>query len=113
MKKLILVLLAIVFLAGTASAWTLKFDPVAGVDGYKLYHKPLSATNFIEVDIGTATSYDLAPLNLVIGTRYEFYVTAHSQGSTSAESDHVRWTVPVDPVVVELPSSPQRLVIEF
>ena len=113
MKRIIIALLAIVFLATTASAWTLKFDPVTGVDGYKLYHKPLSATTFIEVDIGTATSYDLAPLNLVVGTRYEFYVIAHSEGSTSGESDHVRWTVPVNPIVVELPDSPQRLVIEF
>ena len=48
-----------------------------------------------------------------MGTRYEFYVIAHSQGSTSGESDHVRWTVPVNPIVVELPDSPQRLVIEF
>jgi len=112
MKKLILVLLAIMF-ATTANAWTLKWDAVTGVDGYKLFHKDLSATSFTEIDVGTSASYDLTPLNLSVGTRYEFYVIAHSQGSTSAESDHIRWTVPVDPIVIELPDSPQRLVIEF
>ena len=111
MKKLI-VLLVILF-ATSASAWTIKWDVVTGVDGYKLYHKDLSATSFTETDVGSSVSFDLEPLNLVVGTRYEFYVIAHSQGSTSGESDHVRWTVPVNPIVVELPDSPQRLVIEF
>ena len=112
MKKLILVLLAILF-ATTASAWTIRWDAVTGVDGYKLYWKNLSATTFTEVDVGTNVEYDLDSLSLDVGTRYEFYLTAHSQGSTSAESDHLRWTVPVTPIVVELPDSPQRLVIEF
>jgi hypothetical protein len=113
MRKLALVLLAIVFFAGTASAWTISWNASTGVDGYKLFWKDLSATTFSEVDVGTDVSYDLTPLNLAVGTRYEFYLTAHSQGSTSAESDHLRWTVPVIPIVVELPDSPQRLVIEF
>ena len=113
MKKLILVLLAIIFFVGTASAWTIKWDAVTGVDGYKLFHKDLSATSFTETDVGRSVLYDLAPLNLKVGTRYEFYIIAHSQGSTSAESDHIRWTVPVDPIVIELPDSPQRLIIEF
>jgi len=112
MKKLFIIL-AIVFFAGSASAWTLHWDAVTGVDGYKLYHKDLAATSFIETDVGTVTSYDLTPLNLAIGTRYEFYLIAHSVGSTSGESDHIRWTVPVDPIVIELPNSPQRLVVEF
>lgn len=112
MKKLILVLLAILF-AATANAWTLKWDAVTGVDGYTLFWKNLSATTFTEVDAGTSASYDLEPLNLVVGTRYEFYVTANSKGSTSAESDHLRWTRPIDPIIVELPAMPQRLVIEF
>ena len=112
MKKLIIVLLAILF-ATTASAWTIRWDAVTGVDGYKLFWKDLSATTFAEIDAGTATEYDLDVLGLTVGTRYEFYLTAHSQGSTSAESDHLRWTVPIDPIVVELPDSPQRLVIEF
>jgi len=112
MKRVIIVL-AILVMAVTANAWTIKWDAVTGVDGYKLYWKDLSATAFAEVDVGTNVEYDLTPLNLAVGIRYEFYLTAHSQGSTSAESDHLRWTVPVNPVVVELPDSPQRLVIEF
>jgi hypothetical protein len=112
MKKLFLTL-AIILLATTASAWTISFDAVPGVDGYKLFHKDLSATTFVETDIGNAVTYDLTPLGLAVGTRYELYVTAESQGSTSAESDHLRWTVPVTPIIIELPESPQRLVIEF
>ena len=113
MKKLILVLLAIVFLTTAASAWTLRWDAVTGVDGYTMFWKDLSETAFSEVNVQNNVEYDLTPLNLAVGTRYEFYLTAHSQGSTSAESDHLRWTVPVTPIVVELPDSPQRLVIEF
>ena len=112
MKKLITIL-AIVFFATTASAWTLSWDTVTGVDGYKVYWKNLSATAFTEVDVATDVQLDLDSLGLTVGTRYEFYIVAHSQGSTSAESDHLRWTVPVTPIVVELPDSPQRLVIEF
>ena len=111
MKKFIV--LAILLSAVTAQAWTISWNPVAGVDGYTLYWKPLSATVFAVPDVGTSTTFDMEPLGLIDGTRYEFYVVAHSQGSTSAESDHIRWTKPADPVIVELPDSPQRLVIEF
>ena len=112
MKKLITIL-AIVLFATTASAWTFSWDAVTGVDGYKAYWKDLAATSFTEVDVGTDTQLDLDALGLTVGTRYEFYVVAHSQGSTSAESNHLRWTRPVDPIVIELPAAPQRMVIEF
>lgn len=113
MKRLFLVLLATLFLTTTASAWTLRWDAVTGVDGYKLFWKGLSATTFTEVDAGMTATYDLDLLELAVGSRYEFYIIAHSKGSVSAESDHLRWTVPVEPVIIELPDTPERLIIEF
>ena len=113
MKKKLFIILVILGFAFTANAWTLSWDAVTGVDGYKLYWKSLADTSFVEVDVGNSVAYDLDPLGLVVGTRYEFYLIAHSQGSTSAESDHIRWTRPVDPIIIELPEPPQRLVIEF
>ena len=112
MKKLIVVL-AIVFMATTANAWTLNWDAASGADGYSVYWKSLAAVSYTEIDVGTALQYDLAPLNLVNGTRYEFYVVSHSQGSDSAESDHIRWTLPEDPVIVEIPEAPKQLIINF
>ena len=111
MKKLLV--LAILAIAVTANAWTLNWDAASGADGYSVYWKSLAAVSYTEIDVGTALQYDLAPLNLVNGTRYEFYVVSHSQGSDSAESDHIRWTLPADPVIVEIPEAPKQLIINF
>ena len=112
MKKIILVL-AILAMAVTANAWTLNWDAASGTDGYTLYWKNLVATDYTVVDVGTALGYDFATLNLVPGTRYEFYVTSQSNGSTSDESDHIRWTMPSPPVIVEIPEAPKQLIINF
>lgn len=112
MKKLILIL-AILAMAMTANAWTLNWDAATGADGYNFYWKVLTDTDYTVIDVETALGYDFAPLNLVPGTRYEFYVTSRSNGSVSDESDHIRWTMPSPPMIVEIPEAPKQLIINF
>jgi len=97
----------------TANAWTLNWDAATGANGYNFYWKVLTDTDYTVVDVGTAIGYDLDVLSLVAGTRYEFYVTARSNGSVSDESDHIRWTMPSPPVIVEIPEAPKQLIINF
>ena len=49
MKKKLFIILVILGFAFTANAWTLSWDAVTGVDGYKLYWKSLADTSFVEV----------------------------------------------------------------
>ena len=112
MKKLFLAL-AILAMAVTANAWTLNWDAATGADGYNFYYKVLTDPNHTMINVGTALEYDFEPLNLVPGTRYEFYVTARSNGSESDQSDIIRWTMPSPPVIVEIPEPPKQLIINF
>ena len=113
MKKTLLTIIFVLAIAFSANAWTLNWDAASGADGYNFYWKVLTDTDYTVIDVGTALGYDFEPLNLVPGTRYEFYVTARSNGSISDESDHIRWTMPSPPVIVEIPEAPKQLIINF
>jgi len=129
MKRLILVLLTIVFLAGTASAWTLKWDAVTGADNilFKMMAYPdgygtqfdnngnvtnpaaeelIKAQPAIEEATlpGDAVKYDIQFL-VVTGKRYVFYLQSVDQESVSGHSDHLAWTAPIESKVVEMPLS--------
>jgi len=112
MKKLIIAL-AILAMATMANAWTLNWTGSTSAEGYYFFWKPLTDTTFTKIDVGPTLGYDFAPLNLVTGTRYEFYVTAYNNGGESDESDHWRWTMPSPPVIVEIPEAPKQLIINF
>ena len=113
MKKTLLTILFILAIAFTANAWTLNQDASTGADGYSFYWKALDAADYTEIDVGMELVYDLGILNLVEGTRYEFFVTARSNGSESDESDHIRWTMPSPPLIIEMPKAPQQVIINF
>ena len=120
MKKLILVLLAIVFLVGTAHAWTLSWDAVSGVDNLKILYKTYpvgysypdnpAPANIIQdtagmtevMLAGDAIEYEL-PDSLSENQRYVFFIQAIDQGSVAAESDFLCWTKPAGTNVIELP----------
>ena len=112
MKKLFLVL-AILAIAVTANAWTLNWSASTGAEGYNFFWKPLIATEATKIDVGPALIYDFEPLNLIPGTRYEFWVTAYNNGGESDMSDVWRWTMPSPPVIVEIPEAPKQLIINF
>ena len=103
MKKGILAVFMVLAMVCVANAWTLNWDDQTGVDGYSVFWKPLADTTFQEVSGIANSEFDLDGLGLNPGVRYEFYIVAVSNGSISAESDHIRWTMPADPVTIELP----------
>jgi len=113
MKKLFLIL-AIILCASTASAWTISWDTVSGADGYQLSYGLVDTQVFTDLDMGTQTSQDLDSLGLIKGDRYEFYVRVYvgNPRSYSGESDHLRWTYPSDPKIIELPED-QKVIINI
>ena len=113
MKKLFLIL-AMVFCASCVSAYTISWDAVDGADGYVLYYAPVDNWTLTELDTLQNTEVDLDALNLQKGTRYEFYVRLYvgDPKSYSGESDHLRWTYPEDPKIIELPED-QKVIINI
>jgi len=112
MKKLFLIL-AMVFCASCVSAYTISWDAVSGAGGYQLYWSEIGGT-VNELDTMQNTEVDLDAIGLVKGTRYEFYVRLYvgDPRSYSGESDHLRWTYPADPAIIELPED-QRVIINI
>ena len=108
MKKLLLVL-ALIFIATPCFAQpTLQWDVASGVpDGFVLYYKALSDTDYVAMGItpGTVRQYDLGSLGLTGGVRYELYLTATKDGSESAPSDLLRYTYPEEQQIIEIPES--------
>ena len=98
--KRILLAIAILAIAVTANAWTLNWSAATGADGYNFYWRVLGDTVYTKVNVGN-----------VLG--YEFWVTAYNNGGESGMSDVWRWTMPSDPVIVELPEPPKQLIINF
>ena len=114
MKKLLLTI-AIVLLATPCMAWTLSWDSAgAGIAGYEVTYGPSPLSGGTANDVGVATSIDLDSLGLAVGTRYEFYVRAYDSATPhnfSTESDHIRWTYPEPPVVIEMMGAPVNITI--
>ena len=113
MKKTLLTIIFIMAIAFSANAWDLSWSAADGADGYNFFWKPLTDTEATKIDVGPALIYDFEPLNLVPGTRYEFWVTAYNNGGESGMSDVWRWTMPSPPVIVEIPEAPKQLIINF
>jgi hypothetical protein len=115
MKKL-LIASAILLFASTAMAaeWKLGWNATTGAAGYEVSYKTLAATTYTKVDAGNVLEWTI-PTTLVKGTRYEFFIRAYAGNpkSYSGESDHIRWTVPNDPVIIEIPPAPSSIIIKF
>lgn len=115
MKKLLFVLAVMIFAVPAFAGFNLEWQAASGASGYRVSYKPLSATTYVQVDVTNAISWPI-PATLVKGTRYEFFVQAYTGTTTksySGDSDHLRWTYPLDPTVIELPAAPSSLVINF
>lgn len=111
MKKLFIVLFILLF-ASTVMAWDISWDAVPNAEGYLVSYNDLATPLFIMVDdVGSATNRSLDDLGLIEGTRYEFWVNAYASGSTSGDSDHVRWTYPRPPLVIETLGAPVSIII--
>ncbi len=112
MKKLTLLLFMTLFITSTANAWELTWAaPTTVVGGYLLYYG-IVGEPAVETDIGKAgTSYDLDQLQLVVGERYEFFLKAYNDAGPSSESDHLRWTYPKPPIIIEMADAPINILI--
>ena len=111
MKKLFLIL-AILFCAACANAWTISWDALDNADGYYLNYGLVNDQVFTNLDMGSQTSQNIDDLGLTRGERYEFFVKAHAGGNSFGESDHLRWTYPSQPVIIDLPPE-ERIIINI
>ena len=113
MKKLFATVLIILFPI-IVSAWTISWDSLSGADGYQLSYGLVTDQVYTNLDMGSQTSQDLDALGLTKGERYEFYVQVYTGDpkSYSGESDHIRWTYPIDPQIIELPTN-QKVIINI
>lgn len=114
MKKVLLgvLFLVLILVPALSMAWTATWEVEGEFDKCVLHYRVLGAPSWIDVDVGVEKMYVLDPLNLVKGTRYEFYVHAELQGMESGPSNLLRWTMPEDPQVIEAPSI-KSLTITF
>ena len=115
MKKLLLIIAILsIALPCTAADWSLKWDAVTGDAGYEVSYKTLAASTYTVSDVANVTSW-IIPATFIKGTRYEFYVRTYAgtPKSYSGDSDHIRWTYPATPAVIEMPANPTQLIIEF
>lgn len=112
MKKLAIVLFVLLF-ASTAGAWNVNWDAAPNAEGYLMSYSSVSSPSYITtLDIGSALTCNLDNLGLVEGTRYEFWINAYASGSTGGDSDHIRWTYPQEPIVIEMMGNPVNIVIK-
>lgn len=110
MKRILIALIMAIALVGNAHAWTLSWDLTGVADGSVVSYKPVGPGDYIQV--GTQETFlDLDVLSLVPGVRYEFFVNAVYQGSTSAPSDILRWTYPKEQMIIELHGAPLSIII--
>lgn len=108
MKKLLLALLIILFMAAPAFAASLVWDASTGqVNGYIVYFGPTSGDHAaFHYENGIATSCDLVNLNLVPGVDYTFTVRAWNSAGESGDSNSVPYTLPAySPPVDVLPTA--------
>lgn len=107
MKKAFVILAAVCLLPAAALAGTLTLaweHDGDGVTGYRVYQ---NGTDVAEVTEKTWTTADLTH-----GQDYCWQVTAYNDQAESLPSNKLCVTY-TDQVVINLPSSPQRLILEF
>ena len=112
MKRLILCL-ALLLIASPAFAWKMQWQVTGQIEGSALFYQQVGTTNAIEQDAGMAIEYDLDTLGLTPGVRYEFWLRAYTgtPKSYSGDSNHIRWTYPTAPTVIEMLGAPVNIII--
>ena len=113
MKSLLLVLLMSLVLIVSVDAWELSWDASDGdPDGYNVFYCTVETSEDItETDVGHVLVFELDNLGLLTATRYEFWVTAYNATGESSDSDHLRWTYPKDPIIIETLGAPVVITI--
>ena len=116
MKRIFLILVFILGLAAVSSAKDVTFawDANAETDliGYRMYYSETGVKPYDQSsDAGNVTEHTITGLE--IGKTYYFAVTAYDLENESGYSNILKYTVPPDRLVIEVPSRPKRFIIEF
>lgn len=112
MKSFIYMVLLIFALCVSVCASSLTWDEQNNTDGFVLYHYTAAAPTVVsDLDIGDVNSYDLDTLGLAKGVRYGFFLRAYNSAGNSPESDHIMWTYPLDPIIIETAGAPTNIAI--
>jgi len=117
MKRLLFItsLLMVLFVAfSPVFAETLVWTESVGADGYRVFIAPdPSSFDYSNPSADTtATSFPL-PAELVAGNRYYFVCRAYNAFGESSNSNILGYTIPLEPVVIELPLAPTQITINF
>lgn len=109
MKQLLLALLLLLFVTGTAQAASVSLawdaSPSSGITGYKIYWGTVTGTYPNSVVAGTGLAYTVTGLNE--NTRYFFVATALRGSEESGYSNEVNTLTPYGPL---LPPSLKQVV---
>lgn len=113
MKSLLFSLFMFLVLATAGSAWELSWKASDGdPTGYNVFYCSLQTSeDVIKTDVGNVLVFGLDDISLLPATRYEFWVTAYNVSGESSESDHLRWTYPKAPIVIETLGAPVVITI--
>ncbi len=113
MKSLLLSLFMFLILVTSGDAWELSWNASDGdPTGYNVFYCLLQTPDdVIKTDVGDVMVFELDDIGLLSETRYEFWVTAYNVSGESSESDHLRWTYPKDPIVIETLGAPVIITI--
>jgi hypothetical protein len=112
-RSVFLTLIMILAFVISAGATELTWDAQDDADGFILYHHLSGDISDIkDLDVGDVNIYDLDTLGLTKGVRYEFFLRAYNVAGTSSESDHIRWTYPLDPIIIEMAGAPVNITIK-
>jgi hypothetical protein len=108
---MLLLLAPMAYAADVNLAWDANTEP--DLAGYKIYWGDSEIPPFANAaDAGNVTSYTVTGLS--IGSTYYFAATAYdSAGNESGYSDILKYTVPPDRLVIEIPVRPKKFVIIF
>ena len=107
-------ILGLVLLFGsiTGQAAGLQWDASVGADGYDVHCDTIPSTTPQTWRVVGDTTYTFDPGWIVIGTRYECYVTAYNVDvPQSVSSNIIRFTADPAPITIETPPAPQSITI--
>lgn len=97
---------------GTAQKATLTWMPSSGAAGYAIYYGTTDGAMTARVDAGTNMAAIIP--NLVSGARYHFVVVAYDAGGFESDpSNEIVFTVPVQLMMLSMPSSTMPATFQF
>lgn len=114
-RSLFVILLSMLAASSAQAAVNLTWNPSEGAQGYKVYVQTPSITGTVQSFAVTSPSYDVGP-HIQSGVQSEIWVTATVTTPApyeSGQSNHIRVTGPVPPIVTTIPGPPPAITITW